>query len=209
MDTKKLYKYAWFLAIFTITYNILEGLVSIVFGIDNESLTLLGFGIDSFIEVLSGIGIAHMIIRIRKNPDSGKDSFERTALRITGTSFYILTLGLVISSAYNIWTVHKPITTTWGIVISVVSILIMLFLVYWKRRVGDQLNSQAILADAECTKVCIYMSIVLLISSVIYEVFNIPYIDSIGALGLAYYSFIEGRECFEKAVKDKYCSCSH
>ena len=207
MDNHRLYKYAWYLALFTIFYNILEGLFSVFFGFDDESLTLLGFGFDSFIEVLSGVGIAHMIIRIKNNPGGGRDEFERTALKITGVSFYILTVGLVISSATNIFTGHKPITTLWGIIISLLSIVIMFLLVYGKRKIGKQLNSNAILADAECTKVCIYMSMILLIASVTYELFKIPYIDSLGTLGLAYYSFKEGRECFEKVETGNHCSC--
>jgi divalent metal cation (Fe/Co/Zn/Cd) transporter len=207
MDNTKLYKYAWYLSLFTILYNILEGLISVFFGYNDESLTLLGFGFDSFIEVLSGVGIAHMIIRIRNNPDGGRDDFERTALRITGVSFYILTAGLVISSAYNIISGHKPITTLWGIIISLLSIAIMFLLVYGKSRIGKQLNSNAILADAECTKVCIYMSISLFIARVTYELFKIPYIDSLGTLGLAYYSYKEGRECFEKVETGNHCSC--
>ena len=57
------------------------------FGMKDESLALFGFGIDSFIEVVSGIGIAHMIIRSKNNPDIERDKFEKTALKITGYSF--------------------------------------------------------------------------------------------------------------------------
>jgi len=116
-------------------------------------------------------------------------------------------VGLTLTSIYNIWTSHNPETTFWGIVISVISILIMWALIMGKTKVGRALNSPAILADAQCTKVCIYMSIILLGSSVIYEFARIPYIDSIGTLGLAYYSFREGKECFEKAKSDRVCGC--
>tara|TARA_R110002050_G_scaffold59259_2_gene132623 strand:- start:77501 stop:77749 length:249 start_codon:yes stop_codon:yes gene_type:complete len=44
------------------------------------------------------------------------------------------------------------------------------------------------------------MSIILLISSGIYELIAIPYIDSIGTLGLSYFTFKEGKECFEKQI---------
>jgi divalent metal cation (Fe/Co/Zn/Cd) transporter len=207
MESGKLFTYAWYLALFTIFYNILEGLVSVYFGVEDESLSLFGFGADSFIEVLSGAGIAHMVLRIRKNPDSNRDKFENRALRLTGISFYILTAGLVISSVYNIWTGHKPVTTIWGIIVSLLSIIIMLLLVYGKRKIGTMLDSKAIIADAECTKVCIYMSVILLTASTVYEIFKIPYIDSIGTLGLAYYSFKEGRECFGKITGNRYCNC--
>jgi divalent metal cation (Fe/Co/Zn/Cd) transporter len=205
--TNSLYKIVLGLAIFTIVYNVAEGLISTYLGFDNESLALFGFGSDSFIEVISGLGIAHMIIRIQRQPQSNRDNFEKTALRITGYAFYTLVVALVITSFYNIWSGHKPITTFWGIVISAISILVMWFLVLSKRRVGKQLNSAPVLADANCTMVCVYMSIILLVSSGIYELTNIRYIDSIGTLGLSYFAFKEGKECFAKVSSDKYCSC--
>ena len=204
----KLYRLAAGLAVFTIIYNLLEGIISVYLGLEDESLTLFGFGADSFIEVLSGIGIAHMIYRVRTNPKETRDKFERTALRITGTAFYILVVGLVGTSAYNIFSGHRPVTTFWGIVISGVSILIMWALILGKTKVGRALNSPAIVADAYCTKVCIYMSIILLGASAIYEFTGVPYIDSIGTLGLSFFAFKEAKECFEKAGSDDVC-CDH
>ena len=206
-DSKRLYSTALGLAIFTILYNLVEGLISTYLGFEDESLALFGFGTDSFIEVISGLGIVHMILRIRKNPDSNRGTFERTALRVTGVAFYLLLAGLVVTSLYNICTAHKPIGTFWGVLISLISILVMLVLVVWKKKVGQQLDSAPILADANCTLVCVYMSVILLLSSGIYELFEIGYIDSIGTLGLAYFAFKEGKECFEKANSDKFCCC--
>ncbi|GAB2769050.1 cation transporter [Salinimicrobium soli] len=204
---RKYYNLALGLAILTIVYNVLEGLVSMYFGYEDESLALFGFGADSFIEVISGLGIAHMVIRIKQNPHSSRDPFEKTALRITGVAFYLLTAGLIISSIYNIWTDHQPETTFWGVVISAISILTMGLLVWAKRKAGRKLASEPILADANCTLVCLYMSVVLLISSGVYELSGIGFIDSLGGLGLAWFSFSEGKECFEKIKSDKYCSC--
>lgn len=202
-----LYRTAFVLALITIFYNVAEGMVSTYLGFEDESLALFGFGTDSFIEVISGLGIAHMVLRIQKDQESNRDRFERTALRITGTAFYLLVAGLVVSGIYNIWTGHKPLTTLWGIIISAISILIMWILVWWKRKVGRELDSAPILADANCTMVCVYMSIILLISSGVYELFKIPYVDSLGTLGLAYFAFSEGKECFEKANSNKHCCC--
>jgi divalent metal cation (Fe/Co/Zn/Cd) transporter len=83
----------------------------------------------------------------------------------------------------------------------------MLALVYDKTKVGRQLNSDAILADAECTKVCISMSVILLGASGVYELTKFAFIDTIGTLRLAYLSFKEGRECFENEKKNSHCSC--
>lgn len=206
---KKLYSLALGLAVFTIFYNLVEGIIATWFGYEDETLTLFGFGVDSFIELISGIGIVHMILRIRYNPAVQRDSFERTALRITGTAFYLLVAGLLLGAGLVIYTGQKPETTFWGVIISAISILVMLGLIYGKRKAGRGLNSEAILADANCTLVCVYMSIILLISSGLYELTGLPYIDAAGTLGLAWFSYKEGKECFEKAASDKYCACDH
>jgi divalent metal cation (Fe/Co/Zn/Cd) transporter len=206
-DQNRFYRIALELAVFTILYNIGEGLISMYFGYQDESLTLFGFGADSFIEVLSGFGIAHMVLRIRKNPESNRDDFERTALMVTGYAFYMLVIGLAATSMYNLWIGRKPETTLWGVIIALISIAVMWILVVRKRKIGRHLNSAAMLADVECTKVCIYMSLVLLVSSGVYELTRFAFIDTLGTLGLAYLSFKEGRECFEKAKGNSHCSC--
>lgn len=202
----RLYKLAYRLSLFTIFYNIIEGFVSIILGYKDETLTLLGFGVDSFIEVMSGIGIAIMISRIRQNPDSPKSTFEIKALKITGTAFYILSAGLFAGIVLNLINHHKPETTLWGVIISLVSIVVMFWLMNAKKKTGSQLNSEPIIADASCTRICIYMSLVLLVSSLIYELTGFAYADVIGAAGLIYFSITEGKEAFEK-VKGKECAC--
>ena len=204
---QKLYNKAFQLSLFTIFYNILEGIISMILGYENETLSLFGFGADSFIEVMSGIGIAVMIVRIRQNPESSRSKFEIAALRVTGTAFYLLAAGLVAGIVFNIVNHIKPETTLWGVVISLISIAVMVWLMNSKKRVGKKLESDPIIADANCTKVCVYMSLVLLAASLIYELTGFAYADAIGAAGLAYFSFSEGREAFEKS-KGKECECS-
>ncbi len=201
-----LYNKAYQLSLFTIFYNIIEGIVSMSLGYADETLSLFGFGADSFIEVISGIGIAIMILRIRKNPDSPKNKFEISALKITGTAFYLLSAGLFAGIIINLINNHKPETTFWGVIISLVSIAVMLWLMYAKKSIGRKLNSEAIVADANCTRICVYMSLVLLVSSLVYELTGFAYADAIGAAGLIYFSVSEGKEAFEK-VKGKACSC--
>lgn len=203
-----LYKKAYQLSLFTIVYNVAEGVVSMLLGYRDETLALFGFGIDSFIEVLSGLGVAAMIWRIQLNPKSSKTAFEKTALQITGTAFYLLSAGLLAGIIVNLISGHKPETTLWGAVISIISIAVMVWLMNAKRRVGKDLGSEPILADANCTKVCVYMSVVLLVSSLVYELTGFAYADAIGAAGLIYFSVSEGREAFEKA-KGKSCSCGN
>jgi divalent metal cation (Fe/Co/Zn/Cd) transporter len=204
----KLYAVASALAIITIVYNIVEGAVSVLLGLEGGSMSLFGFGVDSFVEVLSGIGIWHMVRRIRNNGAEDLDRFEQSALRITGAGFYALTAGLAFTAAFDLYRGHTPETTFWGIVISLVSIATMQLLIRYKVKVGKQLNSDAILSDAACTRACLRLSVVLLIASAGYEITRIGGIDSIGTLAIAWLCRGEGKEAFEKAnAKRLACAC--
>lgn len=206
--SNKLLKIAFVLSIITIVYNIIEGLVSTFFAVNDDTIALLGFGVDSFVEVISGAGVGHMIWRMKRAPVSERDRFEKQALRITGIGFYILAAGLVAGSILNIIYKVKPDTTIAGIIISVISILTMWFLYKSKLRTGRKLNSEPIIADANCTKTCFYLSFILLASSLLFEIFKISYIDIIGGVGIAYFAFKEGREAFEKSNSAGLsCSC--
>ncbi|MBI5847275.1 MAG: cation transporter [Nitrospirae bacterium] len=201
------YRWANALALITIFYNIIEGVISVLFGYEDGTIALFGFGLDSFVEVISGIGIWHMVRRMRLNGTENHDAFEKTALKVTGAAFYILTVGLIVTAAVTLYQGNKPQTTFWGIIVSGVSILTMWLLIHYKLKVGRQYNSQALIADAHCTRACMYLSAVLLVSSIGYELTGIGMLDSLGAAGIAVLSFKEGREAFEKAKGNFKCAC--
>lgn len=204
---EKLYARAHYLALFTIIYNIVEGFAAVWLGAADETLSLFGFGVDSFIEVVSAVGVWHMLRRIKANGGESRDEFEQRALRITGCAFYVLTAGLIVTAALNLYTHHKPDTTVWGIVISLISISFMWYLIRQKTVVGRALNSSAILADAACSKACVYLSVVLILTSIGYELTGIGSLDAIGAILIAWLTFKEGKESFAKA-RGMECTCS-
>jgi divalent metal cation (Fe/Co/Zn/Cd) transporter len=203
---EKLYLRANYLALFTIIYNIVEGCVAVLMGATDETLVLFGFGVDSFIEVISALGVWHMLRRIKSNGGESLDTFEQRALRITGVAFYILSAGLVVTAVVSLYQGKKPETTLWGVVVALISISFMWYLIHEKTKVGTVLKSPAILADAACSRACVYMSVVLLLSSFGYELTGIGSLDAIGALLISWLTFKEGRESFEKA-KGISCSC--
>lgn len=197
----KLINVALWLSVLTILANLVEGTFSTILGFNDETLALFGFGLDSFIEVISAVGITIMLFRIFKNPTSPRSRFEGLALRITGISFYLLTAGLVLTAILSLIYRREPETTLAGIIISLISLSVMIFLYAAKMRTGVKLNSDAIIADANCTKACIYMSGVLLISSLTFALTGFAFLDVLGALGIAWFAFSEGREAFEKAAE--------
>lgn len=206
MKFRKPLQAAFIFSLITIIYNLAEGAVSTFFGSHDETLALFGFGVDSFAEVLSGVGIAHMIIRMRKGTVQQRDGFEVTALRITGIALCTLAVGLVVGAVLMVAFNAQPHNTNPGIIIAVLSILTMYLLYKVKLIAGEQLDSAPIISDAKCTKTCFYFSFILLASSLLYELFQIPYIDAIGSLGIAWYALKEGREALVKA-KTKSLTC--
>jgi divalent metal cation (Fe/Co/Zn/Cd) transporter len=199
----KLWKRAYYLSIFTIIFNVVEGLVSVYFGASDDALTLFGFGLDSFVETISATGVLVMITRIRNNPEAERSKFEVTALKITGWCFYGLSVILAAGAVMNLVNGTKPETTLPGVIISLISILSMLFLIFTKKAVGNKLSCSPIVADANCNLVCVYMSVALLISSAAYELFGFGWIDTIGTAAIIYFSVREGMEAFEKVLSVK------
>lgn len=204
---ESLYAKANYLALFTIIYNLVEGGASVWLGAADETLALFGFGVDSFIEVVSAVGVWHMLRRIKSNGGETRDEFEQRALRITGAAFYLLSAGLVLTAAINLYGGHKPETTLSGIVISLISISFMWYLIHQKTKVGTALNSPAILADAACSRACVYLSVVLMVSSIGYELTGLGSLDALGALLISWLTYKEGKESFAKA-SGMSCSCS-
>ena len=75
MDKTRLLKIALWLSIITVLYNIAEGVISVFFGANDDTLALLGFGVDSFVEVISGIGVLHMVLRMQRSSAESYDKF--------------------------------------------------------------------------------------------------------------------------------------
>ena len=209
LNRPRLWSIALILAIITVVYNIVEGAVSLYFGLDDEAISLLGFGVDSLVEVVSGLGILHMVWRLRLGAQERRDEFERTALRITGWGFYVLAGGIVAGGAFSLITGRAPTTTLPGVIISIISIITMRVLIKYKKDIGKKLNSEAIIADARCTETCYQLSIVLLVASFAYELLHLAYIDTIGGLVIAWFAWQEGSESLTKAKSNQIgCGCS-
>ena len=63
---QKLIRRAIWLSYFTIGYNLVEGAVSIAFGVSEGSIALAGFGVDSLIEVASAFIVLRNTMRHRR-----------------------------------------------------------------------------------------------------------------------------------------------
>jgi divalent metal cation (Fe/Co/Zn/Cd) transporter len=73
-------------------------------------------------------------------------------------------------------------------------------------KVGSALNSRSILSDAACSRTYLILSVILLAASLCYEITGLGGIDSLGSVIIAWLSYKEGREAFEKAGGAE-CNC--
>lgn len=165
---------------FTIAWNTLEGLVAVVAGAFAGSISLVGFGVDSFIEVASGVAV---LWRMSVDADvHRRERNERLALKIVGICF----VGLAVYIGYESITdlVHRkiPESSLAGIILATISLVVMPLLSRAKRRVGKELGSAAMNADAKQTEFCTYLSAILLGGLLLNTAFGIWWADPIAAL---------------------------
>jgi divalent metal cation (Fe/Co/Zn/Cd) transporter len=145
---------------FTIGWNTLEGLVAVVAGVFAGSISLVGFGIDSFIEVTSGIVL---LWRMSVDADALKrERNERLSLRLVGVCFVALALYVGYESISDLAGRKAPEHSIPGIILACVSLVVMPLLSRAKKRVGNELGSAAMHADAKQTDFCVYLSAILL-----------------------------------------------
>lgn len=184
---------------FTIAWNTIEGLVAVVAGVFAGSISLVGFGIDSFIEVTSGVAL---LWRMSVDADvHRRKRNERLALRIVGICFVALAVYIGYESITGL--VHKkvPESSLAGIILAVVALVVMPLLSRAKRRVGNELGSAAMKADAKQATFCTYLSAILLAGLLLNAAFGIWWADPVAALIMVPiiakegYDGIQGKAC--------------
>jgi divalent metal cation (Fe/Co/Zn/Cd) transporter len=146
---------------FTIAWNSLEGLVAVVAGALAGSISLVAFGIDSFIEVTSG---SVLLWRMSVDADVRKrERREKLSLRIVGVCFLALAAYVGYESISDL--VGKKVSehSILGIVLACVSLVVMPLLSRAKKKVGKELGSGAMHADAKQADFCVYLSVILLL----------------------------------------------
>lgn len=226
---QKWFKIAVAASVFTILYNIIEGVLSIVFGAEGESLALLGFGIDSFLEVTSAILVFVHLVR-------GKTAISLRSERITTGIISVLVimlgLGTMATSIYDLVKRNEPETTLPGTIITGISLVFMWGLYLVKRRGAKLLDSATLKVDSKCTLGCIKLSCVVFAGSLIFlltqkqsdsslsssdgssssaELSTIWWIDAAAALTISLFIAVEGINSLRNVLSKDFaggCGCA-
>lgn len=210
-ERRRLVDWAVKLSWFTIAYNLVEGVVSIYFGVSDDSMALAGFGADSFIEVFSALFV---LWRLRAEEGVGaglSTERERVGTLGIGALFLLLALGTAASSVSQLWAGRRPDTTLPGLAISSLSLSFMFFLWRSKRKVALALDSATVGKDADCSLACIKLSGVLFAGSVVSLAWpGLWWADAAAALVLAFLIAEEGVAAVKAARSPDFaggCGC--
>ena len=182
----------------TVGWNIVEGIVAIGAGVLAGSPTLIGFGADSFVESISGGVLIWRLAGERSGRDDPErvERTERRAERLVGASFLILAAYVAFESIRALVTAEAPDASPIGIGLTSLSIAVMLWLARAKRWTGEALGSRALIADAQQTYACWYLSTVALVGLALNAVFGLWWADPVAGLGIVVFLVHEGWEAW-------------
>ncbi len=192
------------LSVFTVVYNVVEGLVSVVVALSAGSIALLGFGVDSFIESLSGVV---MVWRFKSGDGLSHEQLERTearALKLVAWSLFILAAYLTFESVDKLLSSEAAEPTLFGIVIACVSLVVMPVLFFMKRSTAASLGSASLRADSKQTFACVLLSVALLCGLGLNYLFGLWWADPAAALFIVVFLVREGVEALKE---ERLCSC--
>ncbi|MBI3637204.1 MAG: cation transporter [Candidatus Rokubacteria bacterium] len=167
----------------TIAWNSAECVVALVAGFIAGSIALVGFGFDSAIEVTSGLAA---LWRLRQDRDEiARERAERQTLRMIGACFVLLAVYVLYEAVATLLNHRAPDHSVPGIVVAALSLIVMPVLVRAKRRVAARLQSGALEAEARQTRVCAYLSAILLLGLTLNAVVGWWWADPVAALIMA------------------------
>jgi divalent metal cation (Fe/Co/Zn/Cd) transporter len=201
-DRRRRQRIALGLAWATIAWNTIEAVVAIVAGAVASSIALVGFGLDSTVEVLSASVIVWQMTR-----DVPEDR-EEQALRLIAVSFLALAGYVAVQAVFDLASRSQPETSTVGIALAAVSLVVMPLLAGLKRRNGRRLGSGSVVADSNQTLLCTYLSVVLLVGLLLNATVGWWWADPVAALVIAALAINEGREAWhgERRSEDNACA---
>lgn len=189
---KQYHQQATKLSVFTVSYNIIEGVAAFTFGALTQSTALVAFALDSFIESISA---STMIWRFGKHRDDAEEEkTEQRAYKIVGYSFLVLGTYVLYQALSNLIRMQEPERSLFGAVIATVSLIIMPFVSRAKYRLGKKIGSKSLVADSRQTLMCVMLSAILLMGTGLNYFFGIWWADPLAAVAIALFLL---RESFE------------
>ena len=197
LTSDRLYKKGLRLEYFTVGYNILEAVAALLLGGIASSIALIGFGLDSIVESLSGGVLIWRLSKGKTLPKEQEEKIEERAQKFVAVTFFVLGGYVLVESVLALVDGKPPEESIGGIILAILSLIIMPLLGKAKMKVGKELNSRALIADAKETFACAFLSIALLLGLAANYFWGFWQADPLAGLVIVYYLFKEGKENWE------------
>jgi divalent metal cation (Fe/Co/Zn/Cd) transporter len=205
-DRRVLVRRGFHLSLFTVLWNVCEGVLAVAAGMMAGSVALLGFGMDSFIETISGVVVSwRFAVEMGERSRSRAEKAELRASRLAGVLLLALAAYLVFDAARRLFGAGKePAPSFLGIGLTIVSLIVMPVLAKAKLRVAGGLQSRALRADAYETITCSWLSATTLGGLILNAFLGWWWADPVAALALLPLIVREGLEGLRGETE---CSC--
>ncbi len=177
---KQHHRQALKLSVFTVAYNIVEGVAAFVFGAFTNSTALVAFGLDAFIESVSASTMVWRFSRHRSKAEEEKT--EARAFKIVGWSFLVLGGYVLYKALSNLINEVEPEQSLIGMIIASMSLIVMPFLFRAKYKLGKKIGSKSLVADSKQTFACLMLSAVLLVGTGLNYFFGLWWADPLAAV---------------------------
>ena len=183
------------LEIFTLSWMTVEAAVAVAAGVAAGSVALLAFGIDSVIEFVAAL----VVLQTFRAEQTGRARIggEQRTVRVIGVTFFLLAAYIVADAAYTLIAASRPESSTAGVAVAAAALLVMPTLSALKRRTGNRLGSQMLLADAAESLFCAYLSATVLVGLILNAALGWWWADPVAALLVVPLVIKEGLEAFE------------
>jgi divalent metal cation (Fe/Co/Zn/Cd) transporter len=144
-ETARLFRWAVGLEWLTVSWNVIEAAVAIAAGVIAGSTALIAFGVDSLIEVMSAVALLWRLQRAGHAASEEEHSAaERPALYVVAATFFLLAAYIGVESTLSLAHREAAESSTVGLILAVVSLIVMPTLAYAKGRIGKRQKSKVV-----------------------------------------------------------------
>ena len=166
-----------------------KAVIAISAGAIAGSVSLVSFGFDSVIEVSAALILTWRLAQERR--DVCTQPADRTATRAIALSFAALAGYTAVQAISDLAAGDRPDAAPVGIALAVASLVVMPVLARAKHRLAGKLGSRAQQSEAAQTRLCAWLSAVLLVGLVANAGLGWWWADPVAALAIAALAAIE------------------
>jgi cation diffusion facilitator family transporter len=175
--------------IITLAFNLIVALGKILVGLASGALAILADGFHSLGDAAGNL-VGLLVNRVASQPPDddhpyGHRRFESAGALVIGVLLAVTAWEVLQGVAVSLWSDAAPVTVNHlTLAVLVGTLIVNLFISHYQTRMGHQLRSTLLLADAENTRSDVYVTLSVLFSSIM-AMWGIVWIDTVVALIVA------------------------